>query len=186
MYCCMHFFGRPWRRLWRRQRTDALALAAAKGQVVEGLSHLIGDGPINGEAIGIELVCLLPILRVPAHAKAACSMASRPAQPWTANTRALLRSPHLWMFQTEIKMSEPGATAKPANMSASSARLIRTGGCGYRRSASQMTRVVRRSALMSSTPGRRSPTTSSTCQHARARADSSPCIEPGEKRLTWS
>ena len=54
------------------------------------------------------------------------------------------------MFQTEMKMSEPAATLKPPRTSSSMARLIRTGGCGYRRMASLMTRVVKRSAFMSS------------------------------------
>ena len=87
---------------------------------------------------------------------------------------ALLCSPreswldNLWMFQTEMKMSEPAATWKPPRTSSWMARLIRTGGCGYSRIASLMTRVVKRSCFMSSSSGVRSPTTASTCTGARS------------------
>lgn len=77
------------------------------------------------------------------------------------------RASDLCRFQTEMKMSAPAGRWKPASVSGPSARRMSTGGCGYRRMASLITRVVSRSAFTCSTPGRPSPTTASTCARRR-------------------
>ena len=47
--------------------TNALPAAAAKGQVVVGLSDLVGDGAIHREPVRVEAVSVAPVARIPAH-----------------------------------------------------------------------------------------------------------------------
>mmetsp|Transcript_3253 Transcript_3253/g.13086 ORF Transcript_3253/g.13086 Transcript_3253/m.13086 type:complete len:235 (-) Transcript_3253:710-1414(-) len=70
-------------------------------------------------------------------------------------------------FHTEMKKSVPGSILYPSSVTSSSARRINTGGCGYRRMDSFMTRVVNLRFIMSSMVGLRSPHTSSTSSCTR-------------------
>ena len=47
--------------------TNALPAAAAKGQVIVGLSDLVGDGAFHREPVRVEAVSIAPVARIPAH-----------------------------------------------------------------------------------------------------------------------
>ena len=67
-----------------------------------------------------------------------------------------------------MKKSVPASMLYPPRLTGSKARRINTGGCGYRRMDSLMTRVVYTSSRISATVGLRSPTTRSTSSNTLA------------------